>query len=835
MKQLNLVKGYSNKEGLWYVETDTGMALLCFMTDDVIRIRVSFDRKFAEESYILTMTAWEDRFDSFLGSERRRITPVNVSVQDDDKTLVFQTRTLKLVLYKENFAIVLYNVKGEKIYSDLRGKAFLKDHKDRVRHYNEIFAGDRFYGFGEQTGHMNKLGRYIRMSPKDSIGYQPEYMSCLYKHIPFYLRMNDKTKHALGLFYHNTYESVFNMGNERSGYWPYYSYFEADGGDIDIFFINGPSFAEVVERYTQLTGKTFFAPKYSLGYLGSTMYYSELAENCDKSIFDFIDRTKEYGIPIDGFQLSSGYTSTEDNKRCVFTWNSKRFPDPEAFFEGMNERGVSVTPNIKPGILMSHPYYNEMMKNGAFIGCADNASKPCVDSWWGGRGSFIDFTSPRGRAMWSKLLREQLIEKGVCSIWNDNNEYDSIEDRESICDFDGNKTPIAGLRSLQSNLMNKIGNETILQVFPNVRPFSVTRSGFAGFQRYASSWAGDNCTCWEALRYNLCTILGMGLSGVANYGADIGGFFGPAPDAELLVRWVQNGIFMPRFSIHSSNNDNTVTEPWMFTDATHYIVDAMKLRYSFLPYMYSLLYQASVSGAPILRPLFYEFQEDLNCYDRDDEFMFGPSILVANVLERGAEKVFVYLPASCGWYDFRTRERYEGGQTLEIPVTLGDIPLFVRDSAIVPQTEGINSIARDNVVSLNLLITNDADADFVMYDDDGISFDYRKGQYLKTLISVRGGARMNICFEKEGKYESTIETVTLDIIHREKGPRWVRVGDTPLKQFLHRNKWMEAEEGWYYSNSKRSAQIKYKERPGSYVVTVSFEQFDLIGMIDCDF
>lgn len=832
MKKFNRIIGYEKKNGMYYVKSDNGGALLCFMTDDIIRMRVSFDEKFVEESYVLTMTAWEDRFDSFLGSERTRVMPVEVLVEDGAEALVFQTATLKLILYKENFAVELYNGQGKKIYSDMRGKAFLKDHKERVRHYNEIFNGDRFYGFGEQAGRMDKLGSYIRMSPKDSIGYHPEYMSCLYKHIPFYIRVNEQANHALGLFYHNTYESVFNMGNERSGYWPYYSYFEAEGGDLDIFFINGPSFAEVVERYTRLTGRTFFAPKYALGYLGSTMYYAELPENCDREILDFVDKTIDCGIPIDGFQLSSGYTSGSDNKRYVFTWNNKRFPDPSSFFAEMNGLGVPVTPNIKPGILTTHPYYEEMRKRGVFVGAAYDADTPYVDSWWGGAGSFIDFTNPRGRALWSKLLREQLVEKGVSSIWNDNNEYDSVEDRLALCDFDGSTAPIARLRPLHSLLMNKIGNETIFDVFPNTRPFSVTRGGFAGFQRYASSWAGDNSTCWESLRYNLCTILGMGLCGVANYGADVGGFFGPASDAELLVRWVQHGIFMPRFSIHSSNNDNTVTEPWMFSDKTRYITDAIKLRYSFIPYMYSLLHGASVDGTPILRPLFYEFQGDVNCYDRDDEFMFGPSILVANVLERGADKISVYLPAGCCWYDFNTRERFEGGQTFEIPVTIDSIPLFIRGSAIVPRTEGIKSIAKDKMTLLNLLITHDRDVAFVMYDDDGISLDYQTGQYLKTTISVSGDTRMNIRFEKEGKHQSTVESVILDIVHREKGPMWVTVGDAPLKQFLCRDKWESADEGWYYSNSKRSALVRYKEREGSYTVTASFEQFDLIGMVE---
>ena len=140
--------------------------------------------------------------------------------------------------------------------------------------------------------------------------------------------------------------------------------------------------------------------------------------------------------------------------------------------------------------------------------------------------------------------------------------------------------------------MCQLSNEAVTEYNENIRPFSVCRSGHAGIQRYAQVWAGDNLTCWDALKYNIATILGMGLSGVANHGCDVGGFYGESPEPELFVRWVQNGVFMPRFSIHSVNTDNTVTEPWMYSGMKDYIRTAIKLRYSMSPYLYSLEYRA---------------------------------------------------------------------------------------------------------------------------------------------------------------------------------------------------------------------------------------------------
>lgn len=831
MLKVNNILNIEKKDNYYILTTNAGPILLYFLSDDIIRVRSVFDNSLEEESYILTLTAWEDRLDKFLSDERTKITPLDISYSEYQDTIEFKTRTLKLVLYKENFAIKIFNLKNELIYSDVRGKSMIKDYKDRVKHYSEIFDKDRFYGFGEQTGRMNKLGKFMRLSPKDSIGYDPESTSCLYKHIPFYIKINENNKHALGLFYHNTYESIFNMGNEKSGYWPYYSYFEAEGGDIDIFFINGPEFKSVVDRYTQLTGRTYFAPKYSLGYLGSTMYYVELPENCDKEILDFIDENSKYNIPIDGFQLSSGYTTGSDNKRYVFTWNNQKFENPETFFKDMEEKGVVTSPNIKPGVLLTHPMYEEWKQKGVFV--KDPVSgDPYVDAWWGGLGSFFDFTNPIARAEWSKHLKSSLIEKGVHSIWNDNNEYDSVEDREAICNFEGKPSPISRFRAVQSNIMAKIGNKTIEETYPNTRAFSVNRCGSAGIQRYASSWAGDNKTCWEALKYNISTILNMGLCGVANYGADIGGFFGPAPDEELLVRWVQNGIFMPRFSIHSSNNDNTVTEPWMYTDKTKYIVDAINLRYKFIPYMYSLLRQASISGTPILRPLFFEFQNDLKCYDFDTQFMFGESIMVANVLESNIESLNIYLPDGSYWYDYYTREKYSGGQIIQKSVNISSIPIFIKENSIIPMTKELSNINKQVISHVDLLISHDSDSEFTLYDDDGKTLDYKNGVYLETKINVKNSDILTISFEKSGTYNSTIKTVCLDIVNKEKGPLWVKINNQEIKQFINRKKFESSDSGWYYSNSKRSVLIKYNELNSDYSVDVSFAKFDLLGMIE---
>ena len=819
-------------ENGYSLETDGPAIKLIFLTDDIIRIRVSFDRKFVEESYILTMTAWEDRLDSFLGADRNRITALNIAYEEDEKMLVFRTGSVTLEVHKKPFGCKLYDDAGTLLYSDLLGRSFVKDQLGRRYHYNAIdLDKDHFYGFGEKTGKVDKKGRRMKMDPKDAIGHDPENGDSLYKHIPFYIRVNEDSKQAVGLFYHNSYDAVFDMGCEISGYWPRYSYYVTDGGDIDLFLINGPKVKDVVARYTDLTGKQAFPPKQSLGYTASTMYYAEFRENCDLEIYHVIGKHIKESIPIDNFWLASGYSTGEaDNLRYTFNWNKKRFPNPDEFFRIMNDKGINVIPNLKPGVLANHPYANYYEEHDAFIKAPDNKTD-CIGNWWGGPGRFIDFTNPSGRKAWKELLKETILKKGTSTVWNDNCEYDGIMDKDAVCDFDGGTGDMAQLKILHSNLMAHVGREAIAEVYPGRRPYIITRAGFAGIQRYAQTWAGDNLTDWRTPKFNINTIIGMGLSGVANNGCDIGGFAGGAPEAELLLRWIQNGIFQPRFVINSANNDNTVTEPWMYAENVDLVRAAFKLRYRLLPYMYSLMYEACTVGTPIIRPLFFEFQDDVKCLTDDNyTFMFGSSILVANVFDKGSVTRKLYLPAGVSWYHLDTMEKFAGGQEIEIPVSLASIPMFLRDAAIVPMTDNVFNISKDQIKTLELLIAGDSS--FVLYEDDGISKEYLQGAYLKMNITVKNTARCEISFTKAGSFPSTLENMLLKVINKQKGAYWVTVADRKIKQFLHADRLEAAQEGWYYNPSQGTVYAKYPNITGDYKVVVSFEKFDLIGMED---
>lgn len=812
-----------------FLRTDGGQFRIYLVDDDTVRFRCTFDDEFApERSYALVKTAWEDELDGLFGAERMRVKPLTPAAQETEKYWSLRTKNLEIRLCKEPFGIEIYDAGGRLLYEDLKERSFMQDSLGRRYHYSVISEADHFFGFGEKTGPLNKAGRTMRMHNTDACGHDAELSDPLYKHIPFYIRFNDVTRSALGVFYNNSFDSVFDMGRDRSGYWQKYSYYCTDGGDVDMFFINGPRMSDVVRRYTDLTGKTAMPPLPATGFMGTTMYYTELEKGSDDAILEFIDTCRRNEIPIDGFLLASGYTSGKNKKRYAFNWNPDKFRDPAKFIAAMKKKGAYLVPNLKPGILTTHPRYDEFEKSDAFIR-DKSGDKPANVRYWGGFAAFPDFTGEPGRAKWKECIKKAFIDNGITGIWDDNNEYE-IEDTDSTAAGDGERSKMAGLKPVMPNMMAFTARQAIGEALPDVRPYVVSRAGYAGIQRYAQTWAGDNSTSWKTLKYNIPTILGMGLSGVANQGCDIGGWYGVSPEPELLVRWFQNGVFQPRFMTNSSNTDNTVTEPFMYPSYTRYISDAVKLRYSLTPYMYSLLRLASVEGVPIMRPLVYEFPDDPKCWDESFEFMFGPSLLVANVLEKGAESISVYLPAGAQWIDRSTGERYGGGTTVTLPVTLSSIPMFIRSGSVIPVCPGITNLHLQTIDRLEITVEPSQDVSFTLYEDDGESNAYLRGEYLESRLAVKSGLMTEISVTCAGSYRSRVKTVELRVISPSSAPLGAALGGRELTRYTDPLKWEKADEGWFYDMEKKTACIRYRNIAGDYRVSVNYGIKDLVAM-----
>lgn len=585
---------------------------------------------------------------------------------------------------------------GAEFAGDLPLRALMYDRAGRsIYHYMKQRPDEHYYGFGEVVGALDKRQSRIRMANVDAAVYDARVTDPLYKHIPFYITYLPDQHLAYGLFYDNLAATTFDMGRELNGtFGSAFHYYQAEDGDLDYYLIYGPSIERVIEQYTWLTGRPALLPEAALGYLGSTMTYTE-APDAQAQLAKFAQLCQEHDIPCDLFHMSSGYTTGSNGKRYVFNWNRERVPDPTQMVQTFHDAGILVAPNIKPHLLKSHPRYAEIAERGGFLSDPESGAPASHPFWSGGLyevedGALLDFTDPQTYDWWKAQIKAHLLSYGIDAIWNDNNEFE-MDDDDATCDgFDVPFRIGLGGRGLQTLLMGRASFEALREFYPHRQPFVLSRAGVPGIQRYAQTWSGDNSTSWETLRWNMPMGLGLSLSGVPNTGHDIGGFFGPAPDPELFVRWVQAGVFFPRFAIHSWNTDGTVNEPWMYPEVLPLIREAINLRYRLKPHLAALMREAHATGHPIMRPLVYHYAEDARCRGESFDFMLGGDMLIAPVLEPGMISRRVYLPAGghgSVWVDFYSGTIYDGGQEVVVDTPMARIPVFVRAGASIALAE----------------------------------------------------------------------------------------------------------------------------------------------------
>lgn len=648
-------------------------------------------------------------------------------ISQSETELVLSTETMRLRLLTPLQMVWEAKVNGAwEVFAEDRPTGGihlgLRDHAHA--HFLSRHPQEPVFGLGEKTGPLNRAGQRYEMRNLDAMGYDAERTDPLYKHVPFTLTRTQDAG-CWSIFYDNLAGCWFDLGNELDNYHAPYRAYRAEDGDLDFYMTWAPELLDLVKQQEQLTGGTAFPPRWSLGYSGSTMSYTD-APDAQVQLEGFLTKIAEHRIPCDSFQMSSGYTSI-GTKRYVFQWNDEKMPDPEAMAAKFADKGVHLIANIKPCLLQEHPRYAEVADAGLFVRASAEADANCGPErsvFWDDEGSHLDFTNQATVDWWKQNVDEALLQRGIGSTWNDNNEYE-IWDRHAQCAGFGEAIDISLMRPVMPILMTRASMEAQEAHAPEQRPYLISRSGAPGLQRYAQTWSGDNRTDWKTLRWNQRMGLGMSVSGFYNIGHDVGGFSGPRPEPELFVRWVQNGIFHPRFTIHSWNDDATVNEPWMYPEVTDHIRAAIELRYQLLPYLYTCLWQAAERSEPMLRPLFLDFGADSQTWEESDSFLLGRDLLVATVLDKGVEARPVYLPRHPGgWWDFHTGLWHEGGQWLTVPVTLDTIPLFVRGGAVIPMGHGANRAAPEAETARLLAVfpaQGDEETTSLLYEDDGVT------------------------------------------------------------------------------------------------------------------
>ncbi len=651
------------------------------------------------------------------------------TVQKDGTTEYFQLPCgVTVRLNTQNF-LLQYMVGDSVLFADRAPLAYNFAHEfgRETVHYSTRAENERIFGLGDKAGKLDKAGRAFRIETTDCMGYDARESDPLYKHVPFYICEN--AVGCYGVFYDTSDTSYMDFGKEINNYYPPYKYFKTADNAL-VYYVFFGSKLSILQQFARLCGKQAFPPKWSFSYCASTMAYTD-APDSERQMLRFLEMCQETDLSCKGFYLSSGYTSI-GSQRFVFHWNHEKFPDPKRLISQFLSQGMQIIPNIKPAFLQNHPLYVSIAEKGLFVKNPDGT--PFVTEFWDGLGSYLDFTNPAAFAFWKDKVNETLLEYGISATWNDNNEFD-IRDCDAVAEgFGKGHVQASRIRPILTCLMVAASYQAQIQKQPALRPFLSTRSGNIAVRRFAQTWSGDNRSEFSDLRYCHNIGLTMSLSGFSFYGHDLGGFHGDMPSRELLLRWLQHGIFEPRFTIHSWNRDGSATMPWSYPDILDAVRGLFAQRQRLLPYIYNCAYQAVENELPLNAPPFlYDDDEELYAYT--DEMMLGRDILVAFVFDEGEETVNAYLPRSSDWY--LGEKCFAGGSTVQltIPAT-AYMPYFVRSGCVLPTDEAPYGFDTSEELVFTVYPLKNGSFASTFFTDDGESFAYQNNDCVHLHFTV---------------------------------------------------------------------------------------------------
>ncbi len=594
------------------------------------------------------------------------------------------------------------------------------------------FTGDaaaHWYGLGMKAWGLRLNGQSFHFWNSDTYGYR-RGTDPIYSTIPFALCV--QPQRSLGVFLDNPAQSYFFLGTADRPAWAV----GALGNKLDVYLIPAATPAGVVESYTRLTGRTELPPLWSLGYQQSRYSYTDHEE-----LMAIAEVLRSNRLPSDVLYLD---IDVMDRHRS-FTINTDAFPDMKGLLAKLRRLGFKVVTNLNPGIAVAGGYhvYEELKQKGFYV--RDAQGRPIQAVVWPGNCIFPDFTRADARQWWGGLYRP-LLDLGFAGFWNDMNEPAAFETPiktlpfESFFDDFGRNSPHALVHNAYGSMMARASFEGLSALQQNDRPFLLSRAGYAGLQRWAAQWTGDNVANWDHLALNLTMGLNMGLSGVVFNGADVGGYVG-TPDPELFTRWMQLGALFPLYRNHTGK-DTEMQEPWNFGEAALAASrQVMEWRYRLLPLFYALFRESSRTGAPVARPLFWHHGRDPKTYSVEDQLLLGPHLMAAPVLKAGQRKRTVYFPANTVWFDWYTSAEYVGGREYEVEAPLNRLPLFVRGGGLVITGEPMQWVGERprNVHTIRVYPGGSGTATF--YWDDGQTLAYKRGAYLEVQATYSAAER----------------------------------------------------------------------------------------------
>jgi len=709
--------------------TDNGAALrLTALAPKLVRLRYCSDAGFGDGfSYAVAEAV----------SARR----AELTFSEEDEH--FRVATSELVFYvaKAGLGLRVEDLEGKVVSEDESGFHWQENADyggDIVFHSRLLQPDEHFFGLGDKSCAPDLRGKRLQMWGSDTYGYGDD-TDPLYKNIPFFIGLRHGL--AYGMFFDNSFRSFFDFGQERSKV----ASFWAHGGEMDYYFIGGPSVPEVVAGFAELTGTAELPPLWALGY-----HQCKWSYKTEPEVRRIAATFRELDIPCDAIYLDIDYM---DGFRC-FTWNREAFPDPAKMTRELAADGFKTVAMIDPGIKIDPDYSVHVSGLQADAFCKRMDGTLFRGNVWPGACHFPDFTNPAVREWWAELYKG-LLEDGVAGVWNDMNEPAVFNDdktfpRDVRHDYDGHPCSHRRAHNIYGTQMARATQEGLRRHLGGRRPFVITRSAYAGAWRYSSAWTGDNVSSWEHLRIANVQCQRLALSGYSFVGSDIGGFL-EKPEGELFTRWIQMGIFHPFCRVHSSG-DKGDQEPWSFGEPyTSVVREFLKLRYRLLPYLYTVFWQHVQTGAPILRPLVYLDGDDPEALHRDEEFGVGDHLLVCPVSKPGVDGRWLYLPKG-RWYDFWNGEAVDGGAEVWAEAPLNRIPFYVRAGAVLPMGGACGHVGERDWSELELHVyAPDGDGKEVasqLYEDAGDG----AGESRVRRFTVSGGADLQLCQEIEGDY-----------------------------------------------------------------------------------
>jgi len=735
----------------------SGRVRVVALSPNVVRVRYSAQASFPrDESFAVLPDAFSQA--------------MTFQTKESPDAVTLDTRELRVQISKSPLRVSFVKPDGTIISEDHPSHS-LSVNGSEFRVWKSMPIDEHYFGLGDKTGPLDHRDIAFTMWNMDMFGWQ-ESTDPLYKDIPFFLGVRNGV--AYGIFLDNTYRSSFDFGKElRDAY-----SFGAEGGELDYYFLYGPDPKRVVSDFTAITGRTPLPPLSSLGY--QQCRYSYYPEARVREVANEFRKRK---IPADILYLDIDY----QEKNRPFTVDRERFPHFEQMIKDLRQQGfklITITDLHIAKVPGSKPY-DEGIAHDYFVKKADGSVY--VGPVWPGDSVFPDFTRAAVRDWWGSLYKD-FVNDGIRGFWNDMNEPAVFVFPQKTMPLDNihyveqRKTDHREIHNVLGMQNARATYEGLLKLQPNVRPFVLTRAAYAGAQRYAATWTGDNTASWNHMRLSVPQLINLGLSGYAFAGDDIGGFNG-SPTPELLTRWMELGVFNPIYRNHAAKGTRD-REPWVDGPEHEAIRKRyIETRYRLLPYIYTGMEEASRTGIPLMRPMFMEFPQEPTLATNGEEYIFGSALLVAPKNWPFVEPYEVVLPKG-DWVNYWTGERQTGGATIKVNPPLDTLPVYVRAGTILPEQPVVQNVDETPKGPLELKVYPGPACNGSLYMDDGNTFAYQKGEYLRTQFTceLNSGVLKIHTSAPEGSYHPWFKELRLTVYTQDK-VRDVRLDGKPIKSW----------------------------------------------------